>query len=737
MKQIFFTAILTFGCFALSLAQNYPVKSIQDIQQRSQQDLQNCNDESSLNGDTVKVRGVVTMDGNLGRVPSDTNSRQVWIQNGTDPFSGIDVFNFDQPTTGVDILDLKRGDSIEILGSIDEFNGETEIIPLSTNNQQAVTLKGTSSAAQPTVVDVGQLNDQEANNQITTGEQYEGMYIKIEDVTVVSRDNFLGNRWSFVAEDNQGNKINISDKFAAQRTDEGFEVPPVGAFFNSLEGVLTHSKNNCPGTDGRGYELQPFDSSHYNYGPAPPFITEISRDKTVPSSSDSVTVTANIEDPEDNVASAYLYYATGVNDTNYTQVSMTNTSGSDYEASIPAQNNGTFVKYYLEATDDDTPPLTNTIPNVNSGNAAKFYRVRDDGLQIYDLQFTPYDDGNSGYADKEVTVSGVVTASVQDCDLGYVFIQQPDQQKWAGIQLTTGGGAIVDLKRGEQVEVTGTVEEDFGFTTLTNIQSVTTNGENSSTAPSVKPSVFTNYDVDQNEAYESMLVTLAHPDSQLYVVDENADSINGQSGPQFGEYRVGTDLSIADSVPRGCRVRTGRQFSGAGVMSSLHVSYINDSAWTSQDGIMEVPPRIVKRGQSMDSLTGIMRYDNSNMKLLPRNNQDFHGYSNAFDTTFCKVDSGIVTSTSTNPDAQSSALNVFPNPTQEKLNVEWDHEHQNLPVEIAIMNVLGKTVYQKGNIGSSESTQLNLKSLKPGYYLLIVKNAQQGEVVGKQKILIR
>lgn len=172
-------------------------------------------------------------------------------------------------------------------------------------------------------------------------------------------------------------------------------------------------------------------------------------------------------------------------------------------------------------------------------------------------------------------------------------------------------------------------------------------------------------------------------------------------------------------------------------MSSLYVSYINDSAWIDQDGLMEVPARIVDRGQSMDSLTGIMRYDNSNMKLLPRNNQDFHGYENAFDTTFCTVNPSIDTTTFTTPDAQNSNLRVFPNPTQDKLTVEWNTKNQHLSVDIAIMDVLGKTVYQKGNIASSESAQLNLKSLNPGYYLLMVKNAEQGELVGQQKILIR
>jgi hypothetical protein len=61
------------------------------------------------------------------------------------------------------------------------------------------------------------------------------------------------------------------------------------------------------------------------------------------------------------------------------------------------------------------------------------FRVRNNGTQIQDVQFTPFNNGNSLYRDMEVTVEGVVIASAQTSgagDLGYVYIQQEGLIEW-------------------------------------------------------------------------------------------------------------------------------------------------------------------------------------------------------------------------------------------------------------------------------------------------------------------
>ena len=67
-------------------------------------------------------------------------------------------------------------------------------------------------------------------NQVETGEQWEGVYIEITDVTVVSVNNFVAGgveRVSFNVADANGNVLVVSDRFLAQR---GPTNNPPGSF---------------------------------------------------------------------------------------------------------------------------------------------------------------------------------------------------------------------------------------------------------------------------------------------------------------------------------------------------------------------------------------------------------------------------------------------------------------------------------------------------------------------------
>ena len=106
------------------------------------------------------------------------------------------------------------------------------------------------------------INDADRNNLLQTGEQWEGVYAEFHEVTIASVDFFSGgSRVSFNVEDQFGNIMNVSDRFRVQKLPgEGgtFVAPNVGDQVDTLRGVIAHSKNNCPGYTGRGYELYPF-----------------------------------------------------------------------------------------------------------------------------------------------------------------------------------------------------------------------------------------------------------------------------------------------------------------------------------------------------------------------------------------------------------------------------------------------------------------------------------------------
>ncbi len=620
------TALLSISAVLMSLISlaQYPVVTIKDIQEVSQANLGNCNDDENFLGDTVIVRGKVVMDGDLA-VPSgvgvNPGHKNFWIQQGDGgPFKGIDVFALSSTSPTEDPDNLLEGDSVEITGVVGNFQGESQIAPL---DGASITILGQNQSINFQVISVGDLNDDQRNNILTTGEQWEGAFVEVQDVTVVSVSNFGGGRASFDVQDAQGNLMNVGDRFLVGRTQAAggnFVPPSVGDQFDAIRGIVQHNKNFCPGAPGsRGYELQPFKESHYDYGASAPAISNISRTPAVPGSSQDVTVQATVTDLDGVVTSARVFYTTGASSTNYTQLNMNNIGGDTYEATIPAQNDGTLVKWYIQAEDDSA--LLNTLPNSDPNIETYLYRVRDNGLTIFDLQFTPFSNGNSPFNGETVTVEGVVTASQQTTgsgDLGFVYIQQENQPNYAGIWLRSAqsAGTLGGLERGDKVTVEGVVEESFGMTSLSDITSATVNGTGNIDATVLDPDMFTSYDPDMHEQYEGMLIEFQHPTAgqRLVIADTNPDAPSN-----FAEYRIGTGLGT------GSRILAGRQSTSA--FSSLWVSFVNSDRWEENNGVMNVRPYVMEPGNSLQSVTGIMYYSFGDMKLLPRNNEDFVEYS--------------------------------------------------------------------------------------------------------------
>lgn len=671
----------------------YPVKTIQEVQTVSQQDLAAGNDASSLAlTDTVRIRGVVIMNAGLSTI---VGGKQIWIQtNDGSDFSGIDVYQpFPGSTTpgdgGTGILTLVEGDSVEITGHVEEFQGETEFVPNNTNPATPIQLLGGGITVKSKLITVAELNDINRNNILTTGEKYEGMYVELQNLTVSSVDYFSnGARVSFNVIDAAGNKMNVSDRFSSFRlpaTGGTFVPPVVGDYINSIKGVLLHSKNN------RGYELHPIKPSDVNWGASAPSISGITRNFTVPTNTDVVMISANITDQE-GVDTAVLYYAVGASSVNYIAVPMS-ANGNVYSANIPAQADGSIIKYYIMAKDASPANLTSRIPNVPAEDP-KFYVVRNAGLTIYDVQYTPFKSGNSGFVDQTVTISGVVTSSVSD--LGYVHIQQENQGTYAGIFVANGTG-LSTLLTGEKITVSGTVKEYFGLTRLESVTSVTKNGMGTITPTIVDVDSFRVASQTGTEPYEGMLVKFA-PSNGLYIVNKNADEPSN-----FAEYRVGKDTADAGA---GSRVLVGRQTSTT--FSSKNVSYVNDSIWVPNTGVDII---IVEKGDKMASLSGIMTYGFSNFKLLPRNNNDFESYT-ALGVTSSFVNKG-------------KAI-VYPNPASTKINLDYIMPVQNADLKLSVFDMFGRVISVIDLTETTGTASLDLSNYTQGTYIYSISSASEG-----------
>ncbi len=231
------------------------------------------------------------------------------------------------------------------------------------------------------------------------------------------------------------------------------------------------------------------------------------------------------------------------------------------------------------------------------------------------------------------------------------------------------------------------------------------------------PAIFTEYDFETNELYEGMLIQLANPDStqDLFVVEQNADGTSN-----FGEYRVGADTL---DPATGARVLAGRN-DGRNAFGSLNFSFINDSLWIGDAGILNVDACVVDYRDTLTTITGIMYYSFGNFKLLPRNNDDMENFRGG-----CL--SGVPTDLE--DDLKSSLVNVYPNPVQDELTLEVDFP-QLVDTRINLYDLAGRTVSAHQYSMVRGTVNMNIRDLQVGTYIVVVE--AEGVIVKREKILI-
>ncbi len=742
MKKLLLTMVA--GLFSLSLSAQFQKVTVRDIQYVPDSKLQNCVDSASYYGDTVTFVAKVIADANLIDVPSSS------VQGGFRPFvhvvdtanksssgnfQGIQVMGVYQDAQGNDlpvndVYNLYAGMVVEITGVVGSYQGETQVSIL---NNSSLTVLSTESAPSAVTVDLGDLNDNTRTNQLETGEEYEGSFVKIEDLTVTAVYNFSGNRVSFDLTDDNGNVINVSDRFLVQKTpsyttsrasapySQGkFQTPVVGTRFDHIMGIIIHSQNGCTGSNGRGYEINPFDDSHYLIGVTPPNISEVDRDPLVPTDQDDVTISAKIVDFDGEVSDASLFWTSDPAKSfdQFTEVTMSVKSGTtdEFEATIPKASDGTVIRYYITADDDDAQKSYAPFGAKDPKNPDfMFYTVRNNGLSIADLQrVINLDRGDSPYEGQEVTVTGVVTASAKQYDLEAIYIQDPDETEFAGIQCA-GNSDLIKLYRGQEVTVTGTVAENFGFTVL-NVSSVD-EIETPSPLELIEPTIIDITDTawftsNEGEKYEGVLIGFNNPSGKVAISDPRLNP--------FGEWLIGADEDAPFN--RSVRVQSGIQNNNN--HSSLWVSLVGDSTLASQEGVMNVTPIENEKGMTFDTIIGINFYGFGTYKLLPRNDDDFKGSSIALPPTDYPVIVGV------EEVDLDGFFTVYPNPTLGQINVRPSN-FSGSEFDVTITDLQGKVVASK-QLDHFNYT-MDISSLKGGVYFMSV--SVDNEVLSNAKIV--
>ncbi len=437
-------------------------------------------------GTNVTVRGIVT-------TPNfQSSNTEYGFQ---DPTAGTVIFHFGAP-----YVSLTVGDSVEVTGDIDEFNGKIELVP--------------SSASDITVISAGNslpaFQDVTVAAFVANGEDYESELIKINNASITSGSwPGDGSSASLTISDDGGTST-VTMRIDSD-TDIDGQTQPQEPF-------------NVQGIAGQYNDYQILPRYYTDFSPAgavSPTIASITMTPSAPNEADDVTVSATITD-DGTIASATLTYNAGSTDTD---VTMTNTSGDIYSGTIPAQTGGTTVTFSITAVDNEANSTTSDVTTylvISTGGTI---------TSIYDIQFVsdPSTDDASPLDGQTVTISGVVTAEfwgssskrylhVQDADGPWNGIVAFEYDGWDSFDFSTSSGIVHSVAEGDSVTLTGTVDEYSGLTEIVNVSEVIIHG---TALTIISPSIVTAGQImtggTDAEAYEGCLVkvdniTVDNPD---------------------------------------------------------------------------------------------------------------------------------------------------------------------------------------------------------------------------------
>ncbi len=588
----------------------YDTVSIHDLQWVPNPDSSQV---SLYDGDTVVVGGYVQH----GVRELYVGARWAcYITDGTqDPWSGFFIIQDDSFEVNTLFGFVQEADFCYFTGVVTTYTGLTQLnIP--TNPPIPVTIVSSGNALPaPRILTCADIETHGA------GEQWESMNVRLENSTVTN-NNFSGN--IAVITDGSGNGY-IDDYFLFYRLQFNAGLNPWPS-----NGTRINVTGFTRDVGSAYFTINPRNDSYIDILTNPPTITDVSRDPGVPVSSDNVEISAVIVDNV-SVASAEVMYS--VNYGSFTSVSMTNAVADTFSATIPAQTNNSYVRYFIKAIDNEGD--MSQLP----GDTSQFvysYVIRDQGLDIMDVQYTwGYPVDNSPFQGYEVTLEGVVTTDPADWTNNY-YIQEKDSA-WYGMWVYDPNNTPV---QGDWISVTGEVQENYGVTRLANITnfSVITPGYGV-----FDPIQVTTGEIGtggaNGEAYEDVLIKVVN----VTVTDPFPDSPGN-----YGEFEI-------DDNSGPVRV---------------------DDAFTAFNGNLDSTFHMY---DTIEQLIGVHYFSFGNYKILPRNDNDIIGHVTGIENELPQI-------------AEQFTLSQnYPNPfnpvTYIKFNVP-----RTTKIKVAVYDILGRQV---------------------------------------------
>ena len=326
---------------------------------------------------------------------------------------------------------LLIGDEVQVSGDIDIYSGLIEIAPSSLADIEV--LSSGNDLPEIQVLSIPEIN--------SNGVMYESEYVRLDSVTIT------GGTWPTNASSVNMTIADANGVTITMRIDGDTDLKNHEAmlgYFN-LTGIV--------GRYNASFQIFPrFYSDLEQIGDPTPLITNILQTPASPTPANDVTVSAMIVDNNEVVSAALNYTVDGG-----IEMVVAMIAGEDdlYSGIIPAQAGDAVVSYTISATDN--------YDGVSTSNAFSYIVYSGNVSSIASLQDGTIPAGTS------VTVQGYVTAEPYAFypadDLHYYFIQDA-QAPYSGVKVYDPGRA---LAYGDEVRLTGTVDEYFDVTEILNI----------------------------------------------------------------------------------------------------------------------------------------------------------------------------------------------------------------------------------------------------------------------------
>ena len=461
--------------FAPACLAQYPLMPIDTIQW-----VPIGQDSSRFAGDTVITGGLIIA--GTGVYYAGTGVSFYMENPNGGPFSGIMAYNPD----ALGFPPLYPGDSILFTAEVSEYVStgppfvtmtELFIVP----NSFQYRLYGMPQP-DPTVVLATQIDS--TANADSAGEQHEGVFIKVFDLTVDTVINYTTTS-VWVCHDSTGICF---VREASDSIPNSFR-PPVGTVFDYVQGVVYHRFG--------AYHLQPRYMRDMRLGHGAPIVTSWHTPR-YPLLNDLVTISANVVDdsgiPTDSVR---LYYR--INLAPWTNVPMAPQGNDLYTFQLPSPVPGWDVDYYIHAVDDSNN-VTND-PAEAPVDWSEYVVQQPRVMTIAEARIDLNADFEPDLRDSAVIVTGIAVTPNFATDRTDFFMQQGD----AGINVFFDS-SLINVTPGDSVTVNGIVGQYTGKTQVVAYRSNRITNHGPGHLPPVRNLTCSDFDDITGEQFEGTLV---------------------------------------------------------------------------------------------------------------------------------------------------------------------------------------------------------------------------------------